>query len=153
MKILSELNDRDLISFCLTNKSANNLCQDEFFWRNRFINKFGNEVTKYKPSERKWKKHYLAVISDLDESTEFPWRDFRIFIWKISKPISKVKWNIGGKAKSIHKLNDSMQQNIFYLLPLGKNICLSLPFGGNVYKKKLYKCDKFYTGYSFRINL
>lgn len=143
LKILSELDDRDLISFCLSNKLANNLCQDENFWRNRFINKFGNKVTKYKPAERKWKKHYLTVISDLDESTEFPWREFRGYIWKISKPISKVKGDIGGKTKPIHKLRE-YRQNIFYLLPLGKNICLSLPLG-ETYIKRNYTNEINFT--------
>ena len=73
LKILSNLNDRDLFSFCLTDKTANKLCQDENLWRNKFIDRFGHEMMKYKPEERTWKKYYLSIISDLDEETiEFP---------------------------------------------------------------------------------
>ncbi len=128
LKILSDLNDRDLISFCLTDKTANKLCQDENFWRNRFINRFGYEMMKYKPEERTWKKHYLTIISDLDEYTEFPWKQVKGYIWKISKPVSTVKGDIGGKNKPIHKLKE-YRQNVFHFLGLGKNISLGFPFG------------------------
>ena len=48
--ILSNLNDGDLLSVCLTNKYAYSLCNNEDFWRNRFIAKWGEEYMKsYKP--------------------------------------------------------------------------------------------------------
>lgn len=39
--ILNQLEDKDLISVCQTNTIAHTLCQDEGFWLNRIIVKFG----------------------------------------------------------------------------------------------------------------
>jgi len=64
--ILSKLDDKDLFSTCLVNKAANKLCNNEDFWRNRFVSKYGEMAAKYKPEKRSWKKHYLQVVIDLE---------------------------------------------------------------------------------------
>lgn len=60
--ILSELEDRDLFSFCQNfeskNKYINKLCSNENFWRNRFVKKYGNAK---KDPNRTWKRFYLKV--------------------------------------------------------------------------------------------
>lgn len=66
--ILSKLDDRSLLNLCLVrNRYINTLCNNEDFWRNRFVKVFGLEASKYKPEDRTWKKHYLTVIMHLDE--------------------------------------------------------------------------------------
>ena len=65
--ILSKLDDKDLFSTCLVNKAANKLCNNEDFWRNRFVSKYGELAAKYKPVNRSWRNHYLKVIIDLEK--------------------------------------------------------------------------------------
>ena len=60
--ILSNLNDEDLLNFCLVNKEANRLCQIESFWLNRFIKEHGQEAMKYKSHEKTWRKFYLQIV-------------------------------------------------------------------------------------------
>ncbi len=53
--ILDNMNDRDLLSFCSTNKyNADTVCNEDF-WKRRFKNKFGYST---------WKKAYLSKISE-----------------------------------------------------------------------------------------
>ena len=55
--IMEKLDDESLFNLCLTNKNAAFLCQNEDFWRKRFVSNYGQDVAKYKPKERTWKKH------------------------------------------------------------------------------------------------
>ena len=66
LKILSELPDRDLLNVCITDKYAHMICQDEHFWRNRLVSKYGDKVFKYKPENMKWKNYYMQIIIDLE---------------------------------------------------------------------------------------
>jgi hypothetical protein len=55
--VLSNLNDRDLLSVCLVNKNINKLCKDENFWRNRFISKYGEKDFEFmKEKVISWRK-------------------------------------------------------------------------------------------------
>ncbi len=58
--VMNELNDRDLLSYCQTDKIG--VCKNEDFWRNRFIKVHGEEAAKFKNKDRSWKDYYLAVI-------------------------------------------------------------------------------------------
>ena len=61
--IMERLEDRQVIKLCLVNKAAKRLCDNETFWRNRFIRKYGQENMKhFKDSEKTWKKIYLTLI-------------------------------------------------------------------------------------------
>jgi hypothetical protein len=91
-KILSELNDKDLFSVCLTNKYANNLCKDEIFWKNRFTSKIGNKteigklLIKYKPTNRNWRNYYLSLISAGVNKEYLKNFTGTILIWKNANP-------------------------------------------------------------------
>ena len=63
--ILSKLNDRDLLSVCITDKYANRLCNNEDFWRNRFITKYGLDYIKYN-TVKTWKRFYLLIVKYLN---------------------------------------------------------------------------------------
>ena len=89
LKILSELNDRYLFSFCIADKHVNQMCKDEHFWRNRFISRFGNVD---KPTIT-WRKQYLTVISHLDKWLKNPWKYFDKISWPISHPPYTVDLN------------------------------------------------------------
>lgn len=65
LTILSHFSDEELINVCATNKYINVLCQDDSFWMNRTVNKFGNilgtgeEIRQYIPAGTTWKDYYL----------------------------------------------------------------------------------------------
>ena len=71
--ILSKLNDKDLLSVCVTNKYANRLCNNEDFWRNRFISKWGLEDMKYNSENRSWKRFYLLITKYLNGTENWNW--------------------------------------------------------------------------------
>jgi len=62
LMILSELDDKDLFNFCKNFESKNiyinKLCSNENFWKNRFIQKYGEAD---KNPDRSWKRFYLKV--------------------------------------------------------------------------------------------
>jgi hypothetical protein len=82
LKILSELEDRELFNVCFQrNKYIHYICKDENFWRKRFIQKYGNVATKYKPEDRTWKNHYLQVVIDLERFSKSPIALFNYIAW------------------------------------------------------------------------
>ena len=81
LKILSELDDRSLLNVCATNKYVYNTCKDEYFWRNRFVNKYGIEAGDRKPNERSWKNHYMQVIIDLSLFAKNPMDFLKHIVW------------------------------------------------------------------------
>ena len=66
--ILSQLDDRTLLKYCLTGKQAQKLCNDERFWRTRTYAKFGEVV---KPANETWRRFYTKRVlihgQDLDQ--------------------------------------------------------------------------------------
>lgn len=68
--ILSNLDDRDLFHFCLSNKYAAKLCNNEDFWRNRLIMRHGIKLLKYKHQTRTYKDFYLSLIRYLDKGID-----------------------------------------------------------------------------------
>ncbi|GAG69067.1 unnamed protein product, partial [marine sediment metagenome] len=68
--ILRELNDKSLISTCFSNAYLNEICNDEYFWMNRTLEKFpflGDAVQisqNYIPLGTTWKEYYMW-LSDL----------------------------------------------------------------------------------------
>lgn len=100
LKILEELDDKDLLTFCLLNKSASELCSYEPFWRNRLSKKYPDAVkyyqdtslidksftlypelsTYYKPVYT-WKKYYFQTVYYVNKMRE----DFG-FIYKTGDP-------------------------------------------------------------------
>ena len=59
MLVLSQLDDRDLMNFCLSGTHARRICDDEVFWRNRTFQKYG-QVNK--PANKTWKEYYLNKV-------------------------------------------------------------------------------------------
>ena len=56
--ILMDLDDESLFSACQVNKDAARICQDEIFWRTRFLNKYGNFN---KAGNMTWRELYLKA--------------------------------------------------------------------------------------------
>ena len=66
LKILMELDDRDLIQTCATNRELRRICNvDQSFWRNRYVKQYGEHAASFKPAERSWKNHYMQTYIDL----------------------------------------------------------------------------------------
>ena len=67
--VFQQLDDKSLLSMCLVDKSANKLCKNEYFWQNRFVNKFGSGIAD-KPADKTWRIYYLQTIKILDENKD-----------------------------------------------------------------------------------
>jgi hypothetical protein len=74
--ILLELSDQDLINVCATDKYINNLCNNESFWLNKVLSKFGllgkgpDIKMRYMPTGTSWKEYYLWLSGLLDGPVE-----------------------------------------------------------------------------------
>ena len=67
MIILSHLDDRNLLTKCTLNKYVNQLCNDENFWRNRFLAR-----SSVRPNiTTSWKRYYLETLKDIDLLDQF----------------------------------------------------------------------------------
>ncbi len=72
-KILNELDDKDLVNVCQTNKKAQSLCNDQVFWMNRVFQRFGyvggdvlrTNKEKYWPS---WSEYYIKDLRKINSS-------------------------------------------------------------------------------------
>ena len=117
LKILGDLDDKDLISFCIVNQDANQFCSkfDKELWKNRFIKKHGLESVQYKSPERTWKQFYLSILKYWDDSKK---EDFYtnsamadaakeggkdLIDFFISKGAYSWNWGLQGAAVGGHK--------------------------------------------------
>ena len=75
--ILSGLDDRDLFNFCQTDQYARRLCQDENFWKQRFLKKYRKFEKNEKNEDRTWKDFYLKITKYLP-TEENGWNNFYI---------------------------------------------------------------------------
>ncbi len=68
-KILGELEDKDLVSYCRTNKQADEICKDQGFWLNRIMLKFPylslEILNKYK-GDRSWSEYYINDLREIN---------------------------------------------------------------------------------------
>lgn len=76
-KILQELDDRELLDFCVSHKYGSELCKDENFWRKRIVKRYGGVN---KNERRTWKNFYLTIVYYLDK-----YKDKNIALHEISK--------------------------------------------------------------------
>ena len=66
LKILSELDDKSLLSFCKVSKYANTLCYNEDFWRSRIIQNYP-KAFEFKSKEKTWRNYYLSIVMYLNK--------------------------------------------------------------------------------------
>ena len=65
IKILNELEDKDLVSYCQTNKQADNICKDQNFWLNRILIRFpylSLDILKKYKGDRDWSEYYIKDL-------------------------------------------------------------------------------------------
>lgn len=64
-KILNELDDKDLVNICQTNKLASDLCNDQTFWLNRIRIKFPDiplHSLHEGKKDRLWSQYYIKDL-------------------------------------------------------------------------------------------
>jgi hypothetical protein len=123
--ILNKMDDRSLLSYCQTNKYAENLCNNEDFWRNRFIKVYGIEDAKLKDKNRSWKNYYLLVLyykskytdkKALVKIAEKGYTDlFTLFSKNMTKLTIELATVLSGNRNLIYKLKASDE----YLFDVG----------------------------------
>jgi hypothetical protein len=68
-EIMMKMEDESLLNFCkINNKYAKKLCNDENFWRNRTLKKFG---VISKSENRTWKNLYLKIVYYMNKYSIF----------------------------------------------------------------------------------
>ena len=70
MKIINELDDKELMKVCQANKYVNSLCKNDNFWRRRVLLKFGqylgnSEEIKERYNVKNWEKYYKYLTKYL----------------------------------------------------------------------------------------
>ncbi len=72
IKILNNLEDKDLVKFCLVDKKANILCNDQVFWMNRVFLKFGyvggDILRANKGTDRSWSEYYIKDLRKINST-------------------------------------------------------------------------------------
>lgn len=125
IEILNRLSDKDLISFCSTDRYAGALCKDQGFWQRRVFSSFGkyldSKVIKKYKGNKSWSEYYIEIIKILEtphleyELAKAMERDRQDLIILLKK-LTKVK-----NIKFYHKKNK--YENFiteFYLDDLGR---------------------------------
>lgn len=148
--ILGNLDDKDLFNVCIVNKYANNLCQNELFWKNRFIQKFGRKASQYKPVNRIWKNHYLKVVSDLSKFSDKPWDFFELISYKIGDSDRLFLRNKTLRASLFVEPENAPESisNPYWMLNLGDKIKIGfeIDVSGQLDPiVKEYKTDTYFT--------
>ena len=123
--IMDLLDDESLLNLCLTDAK---LCQDDHFWRRRYIKNFGKHASEFKPAHRKWRRHYLKTLDDLGRFEKDP-----------EQFLKHINWSNEGAEKSYYVTYEMPQfpgvptlnpflkapewvMNNFYLLNIGPGI-------------------------------
>ena len=77
MKILSQLDDKDLVNFCKVNTKANEICRDQVFWMNRVFSRFpqvNRDRLRNNKGDRSWSDYYIYYLRKLNNKMLVPSR-------------------------------------------------------------------------------
>ena len=72
LKILNNLEDKDLVNLCSVNRYSRRLCNDEYFWLNRILKKFpylSLEMLKQYKKDRRWADYYIKDLRKVAEKS------------------------------------------------------------------------------------
>ena len=61
-QILLDSDYRDLTSYCLGNSNAYNICQDEYFWKQKLDKDYGG-LRQYKPTNLTYQQQYVSLYN------------------------------------------------------------------------------------------
>lgn len=74
LEIMDKFDDKTLLSYCVSHKYANNLCNNEIFWEKRSLKRFDDTVIQNRPRNTSWRKFYIQNsywIGKLEEDYDF----------------------------------------------------------------------------------
>ena len=77
----NELEELDDVSL-LKRLQTSNECLDSDFWKNRFIQKYGEKYLAYKRCEINWKDYYLKTVLDTEKFSKHPIEFLEIIVWR-----------------------------------------------------------------------
>jgi alpha-tubulin suppressor-like RCC1 family protein len=126
LEIILNLPDLESINnFCLTSRSANQICRDEYFWHLRFIQDFGESI---KPVNMTWKEYYrITYAVEPSPPISAGWKHYGIIdnTGKLYMGGRGTEGQIGGgKSKDLKKRNNSPT-----LIPFDSRvICISCSY-------------------------
>ncbi len=70
-KILNNLEDKDLVKFCMVDKKAQSLCNDQVFWMNRVFDRFGyvgGDVLRKHKKDHSWSEYYIQDLRKINST-------------------------------------------------------------------------------------
>ena len=120
LKMMEYLDDESLFCICHVNREIFRICNSNpVFWKNRFIQKYGEKAAKHKPENRTWRIHYIQVFFNLQKYKETPVEFLNNILWKDS---IKCSYFIDKLNKNLVPLEESPEWVLtnFYLLDLGE---------------------------------
>ena len=103
-KILNELEDKDLVNVCQTNKKAQSLCNDQVFWMNRVFLRFGyvggDVLRANKGTDRSWSEYYIKDLRKINSTNATNKLMFGSYKGKLDRVIISLKngANIHGQS-------------------------------------------------------
>jgi hypothetical protein len=80
--ILLDLDYRSLLAACTSDSYTNNICRDDYFWRQKVEHDMGHEVVINKLPEMSYREQYHTLINgmDIDDAIEDGRLDYLIFM-------------------------------------------------------------------------
>ncbi len=74
-KILNDLDDKDLVSYCRVNRSAKEMCNDQTFWLQRIMKKYpyipSDLLRRSKNRRRTWSQYYIEDLKAITPETAY----------------------------------------------------------------------------------
>lgn len=89
-EIMVYLDDETLLNSCKINRYTADLCRNENFWHKKIIQKFGHNISKYKPEGLTYKQIYLKLGNPDD--TDF-YEAIKLGLFPIVKDIWENKYH------------------------------------------------------------
>lgn len=143
--ILDKLEDRDLLVFCLINKTANNLCNNDIFWENR-IRKYFPHAEKYKTENRTNRNFYLSLVKYISLAEEIRETKASVYVRRnktmyfaiINNDKNIVEYLVSIGASLDYGLRIAEEKNIKmidYFISKGANNINRLQAQGRVFRK------------------
>jgi c-di-AMP phosphodiesterase-like protein len=118
LEIMSKMDDRTLLNVCATSKYGKELCQNENFWRNRLLEKYGDLALKLKPENISWKDQYMQIVIDTNRYFSPKAQILNRVIWDPRGEEYSTYVGISGNHFPFNKLVKQFL-NAFYFMDLG----------------------------------
>lgn len=120
LKMMEYLDDKSLFSTCYVNREMFRISNcNPLFWKGRFIEKYGEKASKYKPENRSWRIHYMQVFIDLQKYKYNPVEFLDNILWRDNVKSSYFIDKINKKLVPLEEAPEWVLTN-FYLLDLGE---------------------------------